>query len=135
MCFISMYSVLNTLSELNIISHIKKHFFIHVCCLFLILSKAVSVSLMTLMENWFWSYSVWLSSLLYEKPFLAWESVLLIITGKRGWSFLLVLSSKNLWISSVIYLWNFYIFENIWITYSWTHLKEIRLHWYLFMTW
>ena len=41
--FISMYSVLNTLSEFKLL-HIKKHFFRHFCCLFL-KSKAFSVSL------------------------------------------------------------------------------------------
>ena len=39
-CFISMYSLLNTLQL-----HIKKHYFIHFCCLFLKLLKAFSVSL------------------------------------------------------------------------------------------
>ena len=47
LCFVSMYSVLNKLSEhiYFILLHIKKHYFIHFCCLFLKSSKAFSISL------------------------------------------------------------------------------------------
>ena len=41
-----MYSVLNTLSEyMYILLHIKKHYFIHFCSLFLKSTKAFSISL------------------------------------------------------------------------------------------
>ena len=41
LCFMSVYSVMNTLSEYTYIS--KKHYFIHFCCLFLKSSKAFIV--------------------------------------------------------------------------------------------
>ena len=44
-CFISMYSALNTLKKIFILLHIKKHYFKNFCCLFLISSKASNVSL------------------------------------------------------------------------------------------
>ena len=44
-CFISLYSVLNTLSERTCFYLSKKHYFVHFCCLFWKSSKAFSVSL------------------------------------------------------------------------------------------
>ena len=44
-CFILIYSILNNLSEyIYRLLHIKKHCFIHFCCLVLKSSKALSVS-------------------------------------------------------------------------------------------
>ena len=43
-CFVSMYIVLNTLSEYAYLFGIKKHYFIHFCCLFLKLLKDLYVS-------------------------------------------------------------------------------------------
>ena len=45
-----MYSVLNTLSEYKYF-YIKKHYFIHLCCLFLKSSKAFSVSLESFLKK------------------------------------------------------------------------------------
>ena len=59
MCFIPIYWVLNILSEyMYILLHIKKHYFIHFCCLFLKLSKAFSVSLSV--KKSFWKYNFWM---------------------------------------------------------------------------
>ena len=57
MCFISIYSVLNTF-RIYMFLRIKKHYFIHFCCLFLKSSKAFSVSLSQIHTRLFWMANI-----------------------------------------------------------------------------